>query len=120
MNENVGGIAIVFDSTPEFDAMLHETEPKYSNAEINKTTFSLFLDRKGLVISSTNPQIAVGEQITFPNEVLNAENGVKDTIVWKWQGVTYIVGYKVSNGYREYKNGDGYENDVIALVLTGI
>lgn len=119
-NENVGGIAIVFDSKPEFKAMLKETEPKYSNDAINKTTFSLFIDRNGSIISSTNEDILVGENLALPNEILTAENGENDTIDWVWNSTKYLIGYKVSEGYREYKNGDGYENDVIALVFTGL
>jgi len=117
---NVGGIALVFDSKPEFLAMLEETEPKYLNKAINKTTFSAFIDRKGFVISSSNPNIKTSEQLPIPKDILMAPNAENDTIAWEWNNNTYLLGYKVSKGYREYKNGDGYENDVIAIVCTGI
>ncbi len=120
MQQNVGGIAIVFDSTPEFAAMLEETEPKYSNPAINETSFSLFTDREGYVISSTRAQIKVGELLALPDEILQADKGANQTTTWEWNGSTYLVGYKVSSGYREYKRGDGYENHVIALVFTGL
>ena len=117
---NVGGIALVFDSKPEFLAMLEETEPKYLNKAINKTTFSAFIDRKGFVISSSNPDIKTNDQLSIPKDILMAPNAENDTIAWEWNQNTYLLGYKVSKGYREYKNGDGYENDVIAIVCTGI
>ncbi|WP_028485928.1 cache domain-containing protein [Thiomicrorhabdus chilensis] len=120
LQKNVGGIALVFDSEPEFAAMLEETQPKYINNLINDTTFSVFVDRSGLVISSTLPDLSVGTQFEVPAEVLEAESGQNDTVYWEWRSQPYLVGYRVSEGYREYKNGDGYENDVIALVLTGI
>ncbi|BCN93537.1 hypothetical protein THMIRHAM_13220 [Thiomicrorhabdus immobilis] len=120
MEKNVGGIALVFDSTPEFKAMLDDTEPKYLNDSINKTTFSAFVDRDGQVISSTSQEFAINDIIDIPKEVLLAPNGQNDCFAWKWNNTTYLVGYKVSSGYREYKNGDGYTNDVIALVFTGI
>ncbi|MDX1352860.1 MAG: hypothetical protein R3254_07600 [Thiomicrorhabdus sp.] len=120
VNSNVGGIALVFDSKPEFAAMLKETEPKYLNNEINKTTFSAYVNREGKVISSTHADLAINSVLNIPKEVLDAPNGENDTIAWQWRNTTYLVGYKVSEGYREYKNGDGYNNDVIALVLTGI
>ncbi|WP_321323741.1 hypothetical protein [Thiomicrorhabdus sp.] len=120
LNTNVGGIALVFDSKPEFSAMLNETQPKYLNDAINQTTFSAYIDRDGKVISSTNPVINPEDTLNIPKKVLEAQNGENDTIAWIWNNTTYLVGYKVSNGYREYKNGDGYKNDVIALVLTGI
>ncbi|GAB6070099.1 hypothetical protein JCM30760_11960 [Thiomicrorhabdus hydrogeniphila] len=120
LNTNVGGIALVFDSKPEFVAMLKETEPKYLNDEINKTTFSAYINRDGKAISSTHPDVKTDSLLNIPTEVLSAPNGENDTIAWQWNNTTYLVGYKVSNGYREYKNGDGYSNDIIALVLTGI
>lgn len=120
INTNVGGIALVFDSKPEFKAMLDETEPKYINPLLNENTFSVFLDRSGHIISSTSAELPIGSELSIPNEILTAENGQNDTIYWEWQGKPYLAGYKVSEGYREYKNGDGYDNDVIALVCTGI
>ncbi len=119
-NTNVGGIALVFDSKPEFQAMLEETVPKYMNPLLSDNTFSIFLDRSGHIISSTSTELPVGSTLSLPNEVLTAENGQNDTIYWEWRGKPYLVGYKVSGGYREYKNGDGYINDVIALVCTGL
>ena len=119
-NTNVGGIALVFDSKPEFQAMLEETEPKYINPLLSDNTFSLFLDRSGHIISSTSTELPAESKLSLPNEVLTAGNGKNDTIYWEWRGKPYLAGYKVSGGYREYKNGDGYINDVIALVCTGI
>jgi hypothetical protein len=120
INTNVGGIALVFDSKPEFQAMLNETEPKYINPLLSENTFSLLLDRTGHIISSTSPTLTIGSKVNLPNEVLTADNGENDAIFWEWQGKPYLAGYKVSEGYREYKNGDGYINDVIALVCTAI
>lgn len=120
MEKNVGGIALVFDSAPEFKAMLDDTEPKYLNESINKTTFSTFVDRNGQVISTTSSEFAINDIIDIPKEVLHAPNGQNDCFAWQWNNTTYLVGYKISSGYREYKNGDGYNNDVIALVFTGI
>lgn len=120
LNTNVGGIGLVFDSKPEFCAMLAETQPKYLNDAINQTTFSAYIDRNGKVISSTNPELKTDSILNISKEVLEAQNGENDTIAWEWNNTMYLVGYKVSNGYREYKNGDGYTNDIIALVSTGI
>lgn len=120
IDHNVGGMALVFDSTPEFKAMLEETQPQYRNEEINKTTFSAFVDRNGNVISSTTDRIEIGSHLHLPNEVLNAKNGENKTIAWTFEKQTHLLGFKVSSGYREYKNGDGYDNDVIAIVATGI
>ncbi|WP_373020875.1 cache domain-containing protein [Thiomicrorhabdus sp.] len=120
LDRNVGGIALVFDSKPELKAMLEETQPKYINQLINDTTFSVFVDRQGSVISSTLAGLEVGSDLEIPSQVLSAEKGQSDTVYWEWRGKPYLLGYRVGEGYREYKNGDGYENDVIALVMTGI
>lgn len=119
LDANVGGIALVFDSEPEFNAMLNETLPHYLNPTINNTTFSVFIDRHGQVISCSDNQFTVGDKLEVPNHILQAENGENDTVVWSYQDRKYLLGYKVSHGYREYKINDGYENDVIALVATG-
>jgi len=119
-NLNVGGIALVFDSKPEFEAMLKETEPQYAHPYANETTFSLFVDRAGRVLSSTNPTFEIGQQLKLNEQILKAENGQNSTIDCQWEEQNYLIGYKVSTGYREYKNGDGYQNDVITMVLTGI
>lgn len=117
---NVGGIALVFDSQPEFDAMLRDSEPKYTNQALNEATCSAFIDREGNVIATTSPTLKIGECIEVPKEILNAKNGETDTVFWEWNGQPALIGYKVSEGYREFKNGDGYDNDVIALVFTGM
>lgn len=117
---NVGGIALVFGSAPEFEAMLRDTQPKYLNAALNEATCSAFVERSGKVIAVTSSRFAKGAVLNLPDEVLQAPNGTNDTVYWEENGQPYLVGYKVSEGYREYKNGDGYHNDVIALVFTGI
>ena len=119
-NLNVGGIALVFDSTPEFRAMLDDTEPKYMNAAISEATFSLFTDRNGLVIASTSEHFAIGSELKLPSQVRSAANGESGAIAWQMDQRNCILGYKVSQGYREYKVKDGYKNDVIAIVITAI
>ena len=119
-HKNVGGIALIFDSQPQFAAMLQETQPVYRTQAVNESTFSAFVDRQGLIISTTHPTLKVGALLSLPSKVLTAENGQINTVLWKGLQSTYLIGYKVSQGYREYKNGDGYSNDVIALVFTGV
>ena len=121
LSKNVGGVALVFDSKPEFEAMLMETAPKYLNQDINETTFSVFIDRQARVISSTTDLIEIDSILEgCDGDILAADNGANDTVYWNWRNKPFLVGYKVSEGYREFKNNDGYSNDVIALVFTGI
>lgn len=119
-NQNVGGIALVFDSEPEFKAMLLDTQPKYINKEVDQATFCLFTTRQGFIISSTHENFPIGTTLNLPNKLSQASNADTGSIYWEYQGKPYIIGYKMSEGYREYKTSDGYQNDVLALVFTGI
>ncbi len=118
--KNVGGIALVFDSEPEFKAMLQETEPKYLNKEINEATHCLFTTPAGDIISSSSDKFTVGQKLALPSTLNGLQNGQSGAIEWQYEGKKCIVGYKLSEGYREYKVNDGYQNDVLAMVMTFI
>jgi hypothetical protein len=94
-DSNVGGIALVFDSQPEFKAMLVDSEPNYANAILNDVTSSVLIDRSGLVISSTSDEIEIGSTLNTPKEILDAEKGTNDTIFWQWDEKPCLVGYRV-------------------------
>ncbi|MGE4500048.1 MAG: cache domain-containing protein [Hydrogenovibrio sp.] len=119
-HKNVGGIALVFDSEPEFLAMLEDTKPKYINKTVDESTFCLFTTPDGEIIASTTDTYPVGTQITLPDKVKHSANGDSGSLRWDIGECKYIMGYKMSEGYREYKNGDGYTNNVLSLVFTGI
>ena len=57
----VGGIGIVFDSAPQFTAMLRDALPARAGA------FGLFVDRAGQVIASTDPATAPGSKLMLLN-----------------------------------------------------
>lgn len=118
--KNVGGIAVVFDSQPEFKTMLTDAEPKYSNQTVNRATFSLFVTKNGMVISSTSEKYPAGSHLPLPQVILDAKNGESGAIAWQLDNVSCVLGYKLSQGYREFKTVDGYRNDVLSLVITAI
>lgn len=118
-HKNVGGIALVFDSEPEFQAMLEDTKPTYVNKEVDASTFSLFTTEEGEIIASTSDQYQIGDVIDLPDKVKHCKNGDAGSMNWHIKDQRFILGYKMSEGYREYKNGDGYENNVLSLVFTG-
>lgn len=118
--KTVGGIALVFDSTPEFKAMLEDTLPKYINKTLDESTFSVFTTPEGEVIASTIDSFQIGSIIDLPKSTQSSKNGDTGSFHTKLNGDNYLVGYKMSEGYREYKNGDGYQNDVLALVFTQV
>lgn len=118
--ENVGGIGIVFDSESQFEAMLYDTLPKDENHQIPEGMFALFIDRDGRVISSTTNEVRVGEILSLPNSLTNLGAGQSDAQILPYNGIYYAIGATCSNGYREYKQSDGYKDDIIALLYRPI
>lgn len=118
--ENVGGIGIVFDSESQFEAMLFDTLPKDENHQIPEGMFALFINRDGRVISSTTNDVHVGEILSLPNSLTNLGAGQSDAQILPYNGIYYAIGATCSNGYREYKQSDGYKDDIIALLYRPI
>ena len=107
----VGGIGIVFDSELEFESML-----KGGLGERTEIT-AFYVDRRGRIISSTDPSRPVGSQLEIEPEFLQLENGSSASRIVLHDGNYAIMGCSVSSGYREFKVSDGYEEDVIAVVF---
>lgn len=115
----VGGIAIVFDSTPQFKAMLRDALPRNRDGSVVAGAFGVFADRNGTVIASTSDAIAPDANIALGAEFLNLEAGGSYANIIEHQGKYYAVGSRMSCGYREYKGQhDSYRNDVVALVMV--
>jgi chemotaxis signal transduction protein len=106
----VGGIGIVFDSGPEFLAML-----KGGIAEKESIT-ALYVDRQGKIIASTDPSRPVGAVLDIDSKLLALPNGSSASRIVTHDGHYTIMGCSVSNGYREFKVSDGYKEDVISIV----
>ena len=117
---SVGGIGVVFDSEPQFEAMLHDVLPKTDEGEVRHEMFALFVDRKGNILSSSTPEIAVGSTMNLPESLLELRAGCSESQIIQYNGVYYAVGTTCSSGYREYKQSDGYHNDVIAAFFRPI
>lgn len=114
----VGGIGIVFDAQPEFDAMLRGALADKKNMT------ALFIDRRGSVIASTDPARPAGMRLDADHDadsgvdrkLLALANGSSASRILVHDGHYAIMGCTVSDGYREFKVSDGYREDVIALV----
>ena len=114
----VGGIAIVFDSAPQFPAMLSESLPRAENGEIKLGAFGVFLDRDGRVIASSRGDLAIGSALNLGYEELPRAPGASWQKLLPFEGKLYAVGACHSSGYREYKShSDPYRNDVTAVVF---
>jgi len=116
-----GGIAVIFDSTPELEAMLEETLPKNTNGETTSGIFALFTNKEKKVISSTNKDFEVDGFLELEDRFFNLENGHQKSDIIEFNNKYYAVGVKCSKGYREYKSRiDDYENDVLSFVFIEI
>lgn len=116
-NEVIGGIGVVFDSTVEFHAILKDILPS-DNGVIKAGTKALFTSEKGLVIASSSDAHAIGS-VFFPTVNMTElyRDGSTATAI-RMDDQVYLIGAARSNGYREYKCQDGYENTVISWVLV--
>lgn len=111
-----GGIAIIFDSTPQFHAMLEETLPSNKSG-----VFAVFTNRSKKIISSTNSNLEVDGFLDIDDKFFSIENGHKYSEIIEYNGCYYAVGIRCSMGYREYKSRvDDYKNDVLCLVFIKI
>lgn len=116
-----GGIAVVFDSTPQFYAMLDETLPKNTDGEKIPGIFTLFTDKNKQIISSTNDRFEVDSYLNIDDSFFNLKNSQNISKIIEFEGSYYAVGVKCSSGYREYKSRvDDYKNDVLSFVFICI
>jgi chemotaxis signal transduction protein len=113
-NQIVGGIGIVFDSTPQFQDMLKDALPKNRIG-----MFSLFVHKDSKkIISCSDDSHAVANTLNIDEEFFKLKNGENISKIIEYNDKYYIVGARCSSGYREYKShSDEYTNDVIAFVF---
>ncbi|MEH6669493.1 cache domain-containing protein [Halopseudomonas sp.] len=116
----VGGIAIVFDSEPQFRAMLEDALPRDEDGNIFKGSFAIFTDRQGTVIGATEGQLCPGDVIEPIGDFFKLENGKRQSALITYGGLNYALGATASQGYREYKTSSDYQNDVLALVFVPV
>jgi chemotaxis signal transduction protein len=117
--EAAGGIGIVFDSAPQFAAMLNDALPRDEQGKVPPGCFGVFADRQGKVIASTDAQWAPGNQLRLGGEYFELAHGAGHAGIHAINGMHYAVGAGMSSGYREYKGeGDAYRNDVVALIFV--
>jgi chemotaxis signal transduction protein len=115
----VGGVAIVFDSAPQFAAMLVDALPRDGAGAVKRGAFGLMVEPGGKIISCSDDHLRPGETIAIDPAFLQLTPGGSHygfTAVGKNY---YAVGAQASSGYREYKGpDDAYRNTIIALILT--
>ncbi|MET0384000.1 MAG: chemotaxis protein CheW [Burkholderiaceae bacterium] len=101
----IGGVGLVFDSTPQFEAMLQAALPKKAGA------VAAFCRRDGTMISRTAEL-----PVTVPADVLALAPGRSWSGVLKQGELCFVVGATAGNGYREFKTTDRYDETVIGII----
>ncbi len=111
----VGGIAIVFDATPQFQAILADSLPADETGAPLGGAFTLFVGADGRILSSSDPRFAIGapSPIAVDPKAL-AETG-ELACIRERDGQHVALGAALSKGYREYKTVDGHSSEVVAL-----
>lgn len=114
----VGGIGIVFDSAPQFCAMLNDALPRETSGEIVAGSFAVFVDGAGQLIASSDSARQAGSSLALAGEFFAPPAGGLSRLI-AFEGQVMAVGAQRSQGYREYKGAeDAYRNDLVALVFV--
>jgi len=115
----VGGVAIVFDSEPQFAAMLKDALPRDGAGGVKQGGFGVFIEPDGRVIASSHERFRPGDVLGIDPAFRTLAPGAGYSGITFLDDAYYAVGAKASSGYREYKGpDDAYRNEVIALVFT--
>ena len=114
----VGGIGIVFDSEPEFAAMLGDVIPKTKSASFCEACFAIFTDSAKRIIAYSNCRVEIGSELMIDDKFFALNRGQSVSEIIDYQEQHYMLGVAVSKGYREYKTTGDYKNDVIAFVFA--
>jgi chemotaxis signal transduction protein len=115
----VGGIGIVFDSAPQFAAMLNDALPHDESGAVPTGCFGVFADRERRIIALTLGELTPGVQLELEETYFRIGNGERKSGIAVFNGHYYAVGACMSKGYREYKDkSDAYRNDVVALIFA--
>lgn len=118
--ETAGGIGIVFDSEPQFEAMLQDALPRNKEGDILDGSFALFTDREKNIIASTSSRYMPGQKLVIDDQYFHMPNGQGKSGIVQIEEQVCIMGLHVSHGYREYKKHDTYQNDVIAFIFLPV
>ncbi|MDP2804813.1 MAG: chemotaxis protein CheW, partial [Gallionellaceae bacterium] len=115
----VGGIGIVFDSAPQFMAMLNDALPHDESGAVPAGCFGVFADREHRIIASTLADLKPGMKLELEEAYFRIASGERKSGIAVFSGHYYAVGACMSQGYREYKDkSDAYRNEVIALIFA--
>jgi chemotaxis signal transduction protein len=109
----------VFDSEPQFAAMLRDALPHDGAGSIKPGAFGLFVEPGGRVIACSDQHFNPGDVLAIDETFLRLGPGAAYSGVTILGDTYFAVGVNASAGYREYKDAqDAYKSNVIALIFT--
>lgn len=111
----VGGIGIVFDSAPQFKAMLRDALPRTEAGTVIEGSIGLFVDARMTVLAATS-DYQPGDVIDLPRELLsNSANAGNTSQTVCMNGMHYAIGVRKTSGYREYTGMGAFSLILIPL-----
>jgi hypothetical protein len=113
----IGGIGLVFDSTPQFRAMLIDILPKNEQGAVETGYSACYVDSAGRIISASHDNWQIGARLPLPAALYQRALQGSLTEQYDINGQRYLLAIAPANGYREYKTSDGYKNVVFACLL---
>lgn len=114
----IGGVAIVFDSEPQFEAILNDVLPTPTDGSVDENSFAVFTDKDKKIIASTHADYQVGAVLNIEDALYQLEKGANTSKTIEINHRYYSVGAAKSAGYREYKSeSDAYQEEVYAFVM---
>lgn len=118
-NSIIGGIGIVFDSKPQFEAMLRDVIPRDNADTPVSGSFTMFVNEQLNVIASTHESFNVGDTFNLLPNISKLQEGDQLFDIAMYENTYYAVGARAAYGYREFKSKeDNYRNKVVALIFT--
>lgn len=117
----LGAVAIVFDSAPQFEAMLRDSLPRDNDGQPLAQAVGLFISRDGVVIASTDARFPVGTRPAFDAGLASLDRGECRSMVLELEGELFAASAAMSRGYREYQSSELQSaDDVACLVLISL
>jgi chemotaxis signal transduction protein len=117
----VGGIAVVFDSEPQFNAMLNDCLPVETTGQVVAGAFGVFIDSAQTIIASTDARFPVGATLAVNVDFANLSADKPVSMLLVFNGRQYAVGIQRSAGYREFKSAaDCYQNTVYSVMFADL
>jgi hypothetical protein len=114
-NENgnvAGAMGVFFDFQGEAALILEDCMPRESDGTLVQEAFSLFTDREGTIIASSDAILRVGEAARLPKANRSLESGGRSAQYMVFEGTESSVFSARTDGYLDYQ-GLGWSSHVI-------